>query len=159
MSDGITQNTKKEVENVEIIRTTTSICPECVKHLKAELYVDPKTNWVMMRKTCEDHGEFKDKISINPEEYKWQQNFTTKIGSVVNNTTQPEFTPSGIKAQSKGCPYDCGLCENHKSAPNICLIDITNRCNLTCPICFANASAKGYIVEPTFEVISLFKMS
>ncbi|GAH96447.1 unnamed protein product, partial [marine sediment metagenome] len=33
----------------------------------------------------------------------------------------------------------------------ICLIDITNRCNLACPICFANASAKGYVVEPTFE--------
>ena len=58
-----------------------------------------------------------------------------------------------IKEINKGCPYDCGLCSNHQSAPNICLIDITNRCNLTCPICFANASAKGYIVEPTFDQI------
>jgi uncharacterized radical SAM superfamily Fe-S cluster-containing enzyme len=138
-------------EDVEIIRTTTSICPECVKHLAAEIYVDPETNWVMMRKTCKDHGEFKDKLSINPEEYKWQQTITDDIGSTVNNSTQPEFISSGIKEANKGCPYDCGLCTNHKSAPNICLIDITNRCNLACPICFANASAKGYVVEPTFE--------
>ena len=55
-------------EDVEIIRTTTSICPECVKHLAAEIYVDPETNWVMMRKTCKDHGDFKDKLSINPED-------------------------------------------------------------------------------------------
>ncbi|MEX2727293.1 MAG: radical SAM protein, partial [Candidatus Sigynarchaeum springense] len=27
----------------------------------------------------------------------------------------------------------------------------TNRCNLACPICFANASAKGYVVEPTLD--------
>ena len=115
--------------------------------------MDPETNWVMMRKTCKDHGEFKDKISINPEDYKWQQRFTDDLGSTINNTTQPEYTISGIKHVSKGCPYDCGLCTNHKSAPNICLIDVTNRCNLTCPICFANASAKGYVVEPTFEEI------
>lgn len=151
MTEGTTETVKKDY--VDIIRTTTSICPECVKHIKAEIYVDPETNFVMMRKNCKDHGDFKDKLSSNPEDYKWQQTFTNDIGSTVNTSTQPEYTSSGIKEQSKGCPYDCGLCTNHKSAPNICLIDITNRCNLTCPICFANASAKGYIVEPTFEEI------
>ena len=150
MTEGITKTSDKDVE---IIRTTTSICPECVKHIHAEIYVDPETNWVMMRKTCKDHGDFKDKLSNNPEDYKWQQTFTDDMGSTINTTTQPEYTSSGIKAQNKGCPYDCGLCSNHKSAPNICLIDVTNRCNLTCPICFANASAKGYIVEPTYEEI------
>ena len=49
----------------EIIRTTTSICPECMTQIPAEIYIDPKTNWVMMRKNCKDHGEFKDKISKN----------------------------------------------------------------------------------------------
>ena len=138
----------------EIIRRTTSLCPECLQTIAAEIYVDPETNWVMMRKNCEEHGDFKDKISINPEDYKWGQTFTDDIGSTVNNFTKPEFTSSGIKKTLKGCPYDCGLCENHLSAPNICLIDVTNRCNLTCPICFANASAQGYVVEPTYDQIT-----
>ncbi|MFX0037591.1 MAG: radical SAM protein [Candidatus Hermodarchaeota archaeon] len=156
MTELKTQSSQRK--DLEIIRTTTSICPECVKHIEAEIYVDPETNWVMMRKTCKDHGEFFDKLSIDPDDYKWQQKFTYEIGSTVNNTTQPEYTPSGIKEVNKGCPYDCGLCTNHKSAPNICLIDITNRCNLTCPICFANASAKGYVVEPTFdEIVQIMK--
>ncbi len=146
-------NSQSDRENMEIIRTTTSLCPECMEHVPAEIVVDPKTNWVMMYKTCKDHGEFKDKLSINSEEYKWQQRFTTEIGSTVNNSTKPETVSSGIKKIDKGCPYDCGLCSNHKSAPNICLIDVTNRCNLTCPICFANASAAGYVVEPTFDQI------
>ncbi len=137
----------------EIIRTTTSLCPECLQQIPADIYIDPKTNWVMMRKNCKDHGDFKDKISINPEEYKWAQTFTDEIGSTKNNTTKPDYVCSGIKPTKNGCPYDCGICENHQSAPCICLIDITNRCNLACPICFANASAKGYVVEPSFDDI------
>jgi uncharacterized radical SAM superfamily Fe-S cluster-containing enzyme len=150
MTEGMTQEVKSEVE---IIRTTTSICPECLQHVHAEIYVDPETDWVMMRKTCKEHGEFKDKLAIHSEEYKWQMSFTDEIGSTINNSTKPEYVSSGIKEIKRGCPYDCGICENHESAPNICLIDITNRCNLACPICFANASAKGYVVQPTYEQI------
>ena len=58
----------------EVIRTTMSICPECMVQIPAEFYVDPKNNYVMLRKTCEEHGEFKDKISIDADEYKWQMN-------------------------------------------------------------------------------------
>ncbi len=137
----------------EVIRKTTSICPECLQTISAEIFVDPELDWVMMRKNCKDHGEFKDKISVDPEEYKWQNKYTDDIGSTINNSTKPCEVSSGIKEIKKGCPYDCGICENHESAPCICLIDVTNRCNLTCPICFANASAKGYVVEPTFDEI------
>lgn len=48
---------------------------------------------------------------------------------------------------------DCGLCPNHKSTTSLAIIDVTNRCNLHCPICFANASVAGYIYEPTKEQI------
>ena len=137
----------------EIIRKTTSICPECLQPIPATVYVDEETNWVMMRKHCKDHGEFKDKLSIDPEEYKWQMDYTDLVNSTVNISTQPQTVSTGIKKSKNGCPYDCGICENHKSAPCICLIDVTNRCNLACPICFANASAKGYVVEPPYEDI------
>ena len=52
----------------EIIRRTTSICPECMKPIAAEVFRDPTTNWAMMRKNCKDHGEFKDKLSIDADE-------------------------------------------------------------------------------------------
>ena len=112
----------------EIIRKTTSICPECLQPILAELYVDPETNWVMMRKNCKEHGDFKDKISIDPEEYKWHISFTDDIGSTVNTSTKPCEVSSGIKEIKNGCPYDCGICENHVSAPCILLLDVTNRC-------------------------------
>lgn len=137
----------------EIIRKTTSVCPECLQPIPAEIFVNPENNWVMMRKNCKEHGQFKDKLSCDAEEYKWQQTYTDYVNSTINVSTKPECVSSGIKKTEKGCPYDCGICENHKSAPCICLIDVTNRCNLACPICFANASAKGYVVEPSFDDI------
>ena len=45
----------------EILRVTTSICPECMEPIKAEIYVDPTkgdNGWVMMRKNCEKHWRF-----------------------------------------------------------------------------------------------------
>jgi uncharacterized radical SAM superfamily Fe-S cluster-containing enzyme len=32
-------------------------------------------------------------------------------------------------------------------------IDLTNRCNMRCPICFANANQAGYVYEPDYETI------
>ncbi|MEM2917249.1 MAG: radical SAM protein [Candidatus Bathyarchaeia archaeon] len=51
------------------------------------------------------------------------------------------------------CPYDCGICPQHKSHTCLAIIDVTNRCNLKCPVCFANAAAAGYVYEPTKQQI------
>jgi uncharacterized radical SAM superfamily Fe-S cluster-containing enzyme len=32
-------------------------------------------------------------------------------------------------------------------------IDVTNSCNQACPVCFANASASGYLYEPSLTQI------
>ncbi len=36
----------------------------------------------------------------------------------------------------------------HTSHTVLANVDLTNRCNLTCPVCFANANAAGYLYEP-----------
>jgi uncharacterized radical SAM superfamily Fe-S cluster-containing enzyme len=53
----------------------------------------------------------------------------------------------------RGCPYDCGLCPQHETPTVLANIDITNRCNLRCPICFANAAQSGYVFEPSMDEI------
>ncbi|MHA1822022.1 MAG: radical SAM protein [Promethearchaeota archaeon] len=139
----------------EILRRTVSLCPECLQNIPAEIYWDKKENKVFMRKTCKEHGTFKDRLSSDPEDFIWHEGYTTKMGSIVNNSTKPT---NQLRKVQKGCPYDCGLCEQHKSSPNICLIDLTNRCNLRCPVCFANSAATGYIYEPTFdELVRIMK--
>jgi len=53
----------------------------------------------------------------------------------------------------EGVPYECGLCNLHSPRRRCATSTLTNRCNLKCPICFANANAAGYVFEPTFEQI------
>ena len=48
-------------------------------------------------------------------------------------------------------PTACGLCNNHHSQTLLANIDLTNRCNLDCDFCFANARACGFVYEPSFD--------
>jgi hypothetical protein len=54
---------------------------------------------------------------------------------------------------SMPCPSNCGLCSKHETSTILGLIDVTNRCNLRCPVCFANAAASGYLYEPTQDEV------
>ncbi|MEX2727291.1 MAG: radical SAM protein [Candidatus Sigynarchaeum springense] len=137
----------KNLEGKKVYRKTKSVCPECLKQIDANLVLDELDGKpaVFMRKKCDEHGFFEDIISRNPPEYERNQQYYHDY-ITIENKVNPEVHNSG-----KGCPHNCGMCSEHKSSPCIALIDITNRCNLACPICFANASAKGYIVEPTMD--------
>ncbi|HIQ32151.1 MAG TPA: radical SAM protein [Methanothermococcus okinawensis] len=124
----------------EIIGKTLSICPRCFKRIPATLYEEDGK--VYMEKTCPEHGKFKDLYWSDAQLYR-EFNRYEYIGSVEVTHTKRE----------KGCPYDCGLCPNHKTTTILANIDLTNRCNLNCPICFANAGKTGVIYEPTFEEV------
>ncbi len=123
------------------IKETKSLCPECLKVLPATIFEDK--NKVYIKKTCNEHGEFTDLYWGNYEQYVRAQSFE-ELGTKLNNPRTKK---------SKGCPYDCGICQEHKSETVLAIIDITNRCNLRCPICFAHAGAAGYLYEPTKEEI------
>ena len=42
-----------------------------------------------------------------------------------------------------GCPYDCGLCPDHEQHSCLSLVEITDHCNLHCPICYAESGPRG----------------
>ena len=96
-----------------------------------------------MKKRCLEHGVFEDIYWLNFEEYTRVQKYSIVGEGVKNPQTKTVH----------GHPFDCGLCPNHKSSTSIAIIDVTNRCNLRCPICFANAAVAGYVYEPTKEQI------
>jgi uncharacterized radical SAM superfamily Fe-S cluster-containing enzyme len=54
---------------------------------------------------------------------------------------------------AKSCPNDCGLCGMHTTHTALANVDLTNRCNLTCPVCFANANVAGYPHQPNIDRI------
>ncbi|HIP91164.1 MAG TPA: radical SAM protein [Methanothermococcus okinawensis] len=124
----------------EVIDRTLSICPKCFKRIPAIFYEEE--NVVYIEKTCPEHGMFKDIYWSDAQLYK-KFNSYEYISSVKVTHRETE----------KGCPYDCGLCPNHKTPTVLANIDLTNRCNLNCPICFANAGKTGVVYEPSFQEV------
>ena len=57
------------------------------------------------------------------------------------------------KVVSKGCPYDCGICADHKQNTCCVLLEVTERCNLKCPICFASANEASFSLDPSLTEI------
>ncbi|MHA1651207.1 MAG: radical SAM protein, partial [Candidatus Helarchaeota archaeon] len=100
--------------------------------------------YVYMVKDCPDHGHFKDLVSINAKHFRWIQQFTFDSDAKIKNPQVPH--------KVKGCPHDCGVCSFHVNSPAIAIVDITYRCNLKCPICYAAAlNEKGKNIEPSME--------
>ncbi|MFQ5806583.1 MAG: radical SAM protein, partial [Phycisphaerae bacterium] len=126
----------------DLPKTVETLCPECRCNILGRYYV--KDNIVWIEKTCPAHGYFRDKINTDVTLYLkgsrsgWQDE---------RGVYQPQV--EGASA----CPSDCGLCNQHHSASCLAQIDLTNRCNLRCPVCFANANASGYVAEPDFRMV------
>ena len=123
-------------------KSTRSLCPECTQLIDARIFED--AGKVVMEKRCPTHGEFRDivysdaKLYLKMEEWDFGDNRGLENPAVTTATR---------------CPDDCGLCNLHTSHTGLANVDLTNRCNLTCPVCFANANAAGYLYEPDFETV------
>ncbi len=123
-------------------RTVESLCPDCGAVILARYFVQDSAVWI--EKTCPDHGYFRDCINSDVLLYAkaaWWS-FEEHPGQQFPQVTD-----------GSRCPSDCGLCNQHISSPCLAQIDLTNRCNMRCPICFANAGAAGYVTEPDFDQI------
>lgn len=107
---------------------TISICPECLRRVDAKIvFEDDK---VYMLKHCTHHGSFKVLIASDKNYYK-----------NIRNYNKPSETPLRFNTPTLyGCPYDCGLCYDHEQHSCLTVIEITDRCNLTCPTCYAMSS-------------------
>jgi len=54
-----------------------------------------------------------------------------------------------------GCPYDCGLCPDHEQHSCVSLIEVTDACNLRCPICYAGSGPERQHHRPLAMIESM----
>jgi uncharacterized radical SAM superfamily Fe-S cluster-containing enzyme len=106
---------------------TNSVCTTCYRKVEAKIVFQDKG--VYMHKRCPHHGFEKVLISTDVEYYK-RSRLTLKPGQLPLKFNTP------IKY---GCPYDCGLCPDHEQHSCLTLVEITDACNLTCPVCYAES--------------------
>jgi uncharacterized radical SAM superfamily Fe-S cluster-containing enzyme len=111
-----------------ILGTTESLCPDCLARIPARKVAVGGN--VYLAKTCPAHGEFRTII--------WR-------GRPAYQTWAParQQPPAGVPAAPQGCPFDCGLCPGHRSGTCCVLLEVTGRCDLACPLCFASAGGGG----------------
>jgi len=123
-------------------RTVETLCPVCGAIILGRYFVADGA--VFIEKTCPDHGYFKDRISSDVLLYSKSAWWS------YEEPPGQEF-PQVLDGQN--CPSDCGLCNQHLSGSVLAQIDLTNRCNMRCPICFANAGSAGYVCQPDYDQI------
>ena len=124
---------------------SSSLCPECMKTIPMRIYEE--NGVIYLEKTCPEHGKFDDIYWGDAELFKW----------FYDNWYNARYWGSGVEKPhsktEKGCPFDCGICPQHKTPTILGIIDVTNRCNMACPVCFAYVGATNYVYEPTYNQI------
>lgn len=107
---------------------TLSLCHVCLKRVDAKIVFEDGN--VYMLKRCNEHGNSKVLIADDIEYYK-----------NIRNYNKPSETPYIFNTKTHyGCPYDCGLCPDHEQHSCLSIVEVTDRCNLTCPTCYAGSS-------------------
>ena len=107
---------------------TLSICSTCLRRVDAKIIFGDGN--VFMLKNCVEHGFEKVLIATDIEYYKNIRNYNKPGEIPLQFNTKTHF----------GCPYDCGLCQDHEQHSCLTVLEITDRCNLSCPTCYAMSS-------------------
>ncbi len=126
---------------MEILRNTRSVCPYCLKVLDAVLVY--RDGAVRLCKTCEEHGSFEVPV--------WEGSMESWRAWDQGNNKKDDI--NGASEVDQGCPRDCGLCAAHKRSGCCVLLELTQRCNLHCPVCFASSGEQSCEPDPPLSAI------
>ncbi|HEY7955450.1 MAG TPA: radical SAM protein [Polyangia bacterium] len=132
-------------------RETDSLCPRCVKETR-EAILDGKTDLrvlidgkpgeikahiveengqIVMKKSCEKHGEFTDLIALDPAWLARIERLYPGRDFKAPPTPLREHGSSSIQ-------FGRG---------SVLTVDLTNRCNMMCDPCFMDANQVGFVHE------------
>ena len=108
--------------------SAVSVCSTCLARVEAKILL--KDDKVYLEKWCPQHGRERVLIADDVDYYRKSREVFIKA---------PELPRRFNTEQRWGCPYDCGLCPEHMQHSCLSLIEITDHCNLRCPICYAES--------------------
>ncbi|MFN7976211.1 MAG: radical SAM protein [Acidobacteriota bacterium] len=99
------------------------ICPACRELVDGvRLLRDGK---VYLRKLCPRDGRSEALISGDVDWF-------LKSLTYIKEGSRPHRFSTEVK---DGCPKDCGLCPDHEQHSCLPIVEVTNHCDLECPIC------------------------
>ncbi len=105
-----------------------SICSTCYQKVEGKIVFQDGA--VYMLKRCPTHGHERVLMADDVDYYRRCREIFIK---------PPEMPRAFNTPVRWGCPYDCGLCADHQQHSCLSLIEVTDHCNLQCPICYAES--------------------
>ncbi len=121
-----------------LFKHTTSTCPSCLALLPAQVVI--RDSKVYFLKDCEKCGPSEALVSENAKYY-------VDAYSFARAGTEPLKFATPVE---KGCPTDCGTCGDHEQHTCLPIIEITDHCNLECPICIVNNQNANHLSNEAF---------
>jgi uncharacterized radical SAM superfamily Fe-S cluster-containing enzyme len=114
-----------------------TICSVCYRKLEGKIvFQDDK---VYLLKHCPSHGRECVLIADDVDYYRRCREVFIK---------RPEMPVVYNTPVKWGCPYDCGLCTDHEQHSCLSIVEITDFCNLRCPVCYAGSGPERITHRP-----------
>ena len=139
-------------------RETESLCPKCVTETREKIFsgeedyrilieeevgvikasIVERDGQIWMEKECPKHGKFSDILSVDKNFFKW---------------VESHFPGKDICAHSDENLHNHGPSSITHGRGAVLTVDLTNRCNMMCDPCFANANQVGFVHELEWDQI------
>jgi uncharacterized radical SAM superfamily Fe-S cluster-containing enzyme len=124
-----------------LFKTTTSTCPSCLALTPADVIIEHGR--VYFEKACPRCGPSKALVSEDADYY-------VRAYTYARSGTEPfQF---GNKVEH-GCPTDCGTCSDHEQHTCLPIVEVTDHCNLECPVCIVNNQYSTHMSVDAFSRI------
>ena len=107
------------------------VCEQCRKRIPAQHVI--RGGKVHISKHCPDCGTTEALVSSDAATWERKR-------EIWHYQPDESFT----------CKIDCPTCGHHH-AHRMVFLDVTNRCNMNCPICINNTPAMGFVFNPPLE--------
>lgn len=107
---------------------TTALCATCLQRVEAKEVIEDGRAWLLKR--CPRHG--RERVLLAEDAAWWVEARTRWI-------KPPEQVLAANTPVRWGCPYDCGICPEHEQHGCVTVVEITDACNLRCPVCYAGS--------------------
>jgi uncharacterized radical SAM superfamily Fe-S cluster-containing enzyme len=118
-----------------------ALCPECLRPLPARR--ERRGDAVVLTRVCPEHGAAAAVIWRGAPAFdSWRRAKT------------PSRPPATRTPVGRGCPYDCGLCPEHGQHTCTAVVEVTQACDLGCPVCYA---ASGPVAAPDEPAAALVR--
>ena len=129
----------KTVKIAGTLGITQSVCEICREIVPAKVVTDEKN--VYFEKFCPEHGSQRSIVDRDLAGYLETQRFVKPAWIPRESSGNPD----------KPCPQGCGFCRRHEQHLCMPVVEITSKCNLSCPVCIADAGGDWEMTVEEFK--------